>query len=153
LTDERNTHIDSEEEVEIQSVEISPDPVGDNFWMEFGKDTVKETVTGMDEKAKYMITTCASLIVIHFGLLLGLEVHDLSVKVTPEFFFVIAAALFAFSLYPIARSINLQSPDSIKNAYDIWIKWRLLGHRIAFGFFIAGLLALAITAMIGDSPK
>ena len=150
MADEQNIHEDSEDDVEIQSVEISPDPIGDNFWIEFGKETVKETVMGMDEKAKYMITTCASLIVIHFGFLLGFKVQNLSIKVTPEFFFVIAAALFSFSLYPIAKSINLQSPESIKNAYDTWIKWKLIGHRIAYGFFIAGLLAMAITAMISD---
>jgi hypothetical protein len=69
------------------------------------------------------------------------------------FFFVVAAALFAFSLYPIAQSINLQSPGSIKDVYSTWIKWRLVAHRIAFGFFIAGLLAMAITTMIGNSTE
>jgi hypothetical protein len=70
-----------------------------------------------------------------------------------EFLFVVASALFAVSLYPIARPIEMQSPDSIKNAYDSWIKWKLTGHRIGFGFFIAGLLTMAITVIIPHMPS
>ncbi len=139
------------EESEVR-VEVSPTPEEDIFWMQFGKDSVKDTIEVLDERAKYMITTCASLIVIHFGLLLAFKVQGISFKVSPEFFLVVASALFAVSLYPIAGHIEMQSPDSVKSAYDTWIKWKLWGHRIGFGFFIAGLLAMTITIIIPQPP-
>ena len=66
-----------------------------------------------------------------------------------EFLFVVASALFAVSLYPIARPIEMQSPDSIKNAYDSWIKWKLTGHRIGFGFFIAAIGSRSNSLVVG----
>ncbi len=95
-----------------------------------------------------LITTCASLIVIHFGLLLAFKVQGSYYKVSPEFFFVISAALFAISLYPVGRLIRMQSPDSIKGSFRSWVRWKLRGHRVGFGFFIVGLLAMAVTLVI-----
>lgn len=120
----------------------------DEFWIEFSKELTRDTIKTLDERAKYIITTCASLIVIHFGLLISFKVQGGTFMVTPEFFLVISAALFAISFYPISKHIQMQSPSSVRDAYEHWIKWKLNGHHIGFGFFIAGLLAMAITAMV-----
>ena len=129
-------------------VEISERPQEDKFWIDFGENIIKDTIQTLDERAKYIITTCASLIVIHFGLLLAFKVQGLSFKVTPEFFFVVSAALFALSFYPIRKDVIMQSPSDIRDAYKYWINWRQVWHRVGFGFFIAGLLAMAITITI-----
>ena len=137
--------------IDIQ-VEESLTPETDTFWTEFGQQTIKDVTSSLDERAKFMITTCASLIVVNFGLLLAFEVQSFSIRVAPQFFFAISAGLFAVSFFPVTRKINLQSPDSIENSYDIWMKWKLNWNRAGFCMLIVGLLAMAVTTMIRDIP-
>jgi len=141
LTDNKNSGDGAKEEDELS-------PEEEAIWKEYGKTTIYGTLSRMDERAKYMITTCASLIVIHFGLLLGFKIQDISIKITPEFFFVIAAGAFALSLFPHSTRILLHSGATVKKAYHSSLRWRIKTHYIGFVFFIAGLLAMAITAII-----
>ena len=115
------------------------------FWIDYGKEGVKNTLSGLDERAKYMITTCSGLIIIEFGLLLSFPSHH--IQVTPQFFFVVSAAIFIVSYFPIKKNLNLFSTKSIKESYQHWLRWKLIWHYAGFGFFVAGLLALAITSL------
>jgi hypothetical protein len=142
---------DIESEKADVEVEASSTPETDTFWTEFGQQTIKDVITSLDERAKFMITTCASLIVVNFGLLLAFEVHSFSIKVAPQFFLAVSAALFAISFFPITKRVNLQSPDSIENAYNTWMKWKLKCNRAGFFLFIVGLLAMAVTSMTGET--
>jgi len=145
LTDRKNSVNGSEEEGEL-----SPEEEGEleSFWKAYYKTAINDSLSKLDERARYLITTCASLIVIHFGLIIGFKIENISIKIAPEFFFVIAAAAFAFSLFPLSRSIFYQSPASIQEAFTSSLRWRTRGQYVGFGFFIAGLLAMAITALI-----
>jgi hypothetical protein len=147
-TDEKAA--DKTGEDKIAKVETSTTPDIDLFWLDYGKKTVTDVIEGMDERAKFMITTCASLIVIDFGLLLAFSIEPFSIKVAPQFFFVVSAALFVLSLFPRSRTFDLQVIKQIKSSYNSWISWKLKWHYLAFSFFIAGLLVMAITSMIGN---
>jgi hypothetical protein len=140
-----------ENKVEVGKVENSSTPDLDLFWIKFGKKTLKDATVALDERAKFMLTTCASLIVVNFGLLLAFKVQSLSFKVAPQFFLAVSAALFATSFFPVTRPINLQSPDSIESAYNIWIKWKSRWNRYGFILFIIGLMTMAITSLIGNT--
>jgi hypothetical protein len=130
-------------------VRVSQTPDIDEFWRDYGKKSVTDTVYDLDERAKFMITTCASLIVIDFGLLLAFNIASFSIKVTSQFFFAISAACFVMSLFPRSRSFDLQIVSEIKNSYDSWRKWKQRWHCIAFGFFIAALFTITVTSLIG----
>lgn len=116
------------------------------FWIDYGKGIVNNT--HLDDRAKNMITTCASLIVVNFGLLLAFRVEPVSVKLTPQFFFAISAALFILSYFPVKRKFYLDIPKSIEASYDSWMLWKLIYHKFGFVFFIAGLFAIAITGLL-----
>ncbi len=129
----------------IKKAKFSSNPDVDKFWLEYGKETIKTTLGAMDERAKYMITTCASLIVINFGLLLAFPSQN--IQITPQFFFVVSAAFFAISYFPLKKDFSLFLLKSVKKAYQSWLRWKLIWHYGGFGLFVAGLLALAIANM------
>lgn len=128
------------------------DPDYNNFWKEYGKETINKTLEGLDERAKNMITTCAGLIVVNFGLLLAFNVENLVVKVTPQLFLVISTAMFALSYFPIPREFSFDSPKTIEKTYRFWLRWRKIWHLAGFVFFVAGLLAIAYVSLMGQIP-
>ncbi len=120
----------------------------DEFWVEYGKESIKQTLAGLDERAKYMITTCASLIVINFGLLTAFSINSFSIKVSPQFFLVISVIFFVLSYFPAEKTINLQAPFKNRDAYTAWKHSKIRWHKFGFAFFIAGLFAMAVTTFI-----
>jgi hypothetical protein len=132
--------------------QIALTPEVDKFWIDYGHKMLSTTLGDMDERAKYMITTCASLIVIHFGLLLAFKVQGASFKIAPEFFFVVAAAIFVLSYFPTRIDIDLQSPASIRFAHKLWFTRKLKCHRYGFILFIIGLLAMASSIIVPQAP-
>lgn len=117
------------------------------FWKSYGTEFVKGSIQSLDDRAKFMITTCASLITVNFGLLLAFPAQSTIIKVSPQFFLAISALFFALSLSPKLEKLNLASPGSIERVYNKSMKWRLKLHYIGFGFFVAGLFAVAITSL------
>jgi hypothetical protein len=132
----------------IIDARLAKHPEINRFWIDYGKGIVNNTLTQLDDRAKNMITTCASLIVVNFGLLLAFNVEPVLVKVTPQFFFAISAALFIPSYFPVKRKFYLDIPKSIEASYDSWMKRKLKWHYAGFAFFIAGLIAIAITWLL-----
>jgi hypothetical protein len=122
----------------------------DEFWMKFGHEIVSKQLEGLDERAKFMITTCAGLIVIDFGLLFAFSTPSLSLRVVPQFFFAISALFFSFSYFPRGQEIQFEAPDEIKNAYTTLTNAKIQWHRYGFTLFFIGLLAMAITSLIGS---
>jgi hypothetical protein len=129
-------------------IKISPNPEVNNFWKDQGQKIIGSSLDVLDERAKFMITTCASLIIIDFGLLLAFKIQSIPINVTPQLFFAISAAFFVISYSPVNKRFNLLSPKSIENAYHSWMKWKLLWHYGGFALFLAGLLAFAIISII-----
>lgn len=126
-------------------VKISSNPEANHFWKEYGKKIIGDGIQGIDERAKFMITTCAALIVVNLGLItFSTQQQNVLVKVSPQFFFIVSAALFVISLFPHKRRFNLLSPNSIEAAYYSWLRWKLIWHYAGFALFICGLLALTI---------
>jgi len=128
-------------------IRVSANPELNKFWKDYGQRILGNTIESLDERAKYMITTCAGLIVINFGILIAFS-SSIQVKVTPQFFFVISTALFALSYFPLRGKFNLLSPQSIEQTYNSWVRWKIIFHQFGLGVFVAGLLALAVTNLI-----
>jgi hypothetical protein len=131
--------------VKRPNIKISPNPDFNNFWKKYGKKILKDSINELDERAKFMITTCAALIVVNLGLITFTTPQQvILVKVSPQFFFIASAILFVISLFPHKRRFNLLSPKSIEAAYYSWLRWKLIMHYAGFALFIAGLIALTV---------
>lgn len=123
------------------------------FWLEYNQKTITDSLGTLDERAKFLITTCASLIVIHFGIVIGFGISEISFKITPEAFFIIAASFFSISYFPIKKKIEYQNTEFIEQAYSEWLYYKYKWHKLGFIFFIFGLISLTITTIIGDMPN
>jgi intracellular septation protein A len=132
----------------IIDAELATHPEIDRFWMDYGKGIVNNTLTHLDNRAKNMITICASLIVVNFGLLLAFKIEAIPIKVTPQIFFAISAALFVVSYFPVKKEFHLDGPDSIEASYGSWMRWKLKYQRYGFFSFIVGLFVIAITGLL-----
>jgi hypothetical protein len=141
-----------DDEVVLGKKPDSPEETN-KFWKSYGTEFVKGSIQSLDDRAKFMITTCASLITVNFGLMLAFSAQSTLIKVSPQFFLAISALFFALSLSPKLEKLNLASPGSIERVYNKGMKWRLKLHYVGFGFFIAGLFAVAITSLISEIPK
>jgi hypothetical protein len=133
---------------EIIDARLARHPEIDQFWMAYGRGLVNDTLTLLDDRAKNMITICASLIVVNFGLLVALRIEDIPIKVTPQFFFAISAALFVVSYFPSKKAVNLEAPRSIEVSYSSWREWKLKYQRCGFLCFIVGLFAIAFSLLL-----
>ena len=58
---------DEKPEKREPTVKISQTAESDLFWIEYGRKTLTETIEVMDERLKFMVTTCSSLIIIDFS--------------------------------------------------------------------------------------
>lgn len=81
-----------DDEKVVRGRPLSPD---EEMWLEYGKKLMTDSIGGLDERAKFMITTCATLIVVQFGLSFAFKITPFSFTLTPQFFLVISAAFFA----------------------------------------------------------
>jgi hypothetical protein len=129
----------------------SANPESDTFWIDIGRDLVKGTLETLDKRADYMITTITALIAISFGILVGFQLPNLTIKVAPQILLAISSIFFFLSLRVKQHIITPQSVDSIRAKYeeigDRKYKWQNLGYC----FFIAGLFAIGVTYVI-ESP-
>ena len=136
-------------EEENISVRISGTSELDTFWKECGKKMIIDSIEKFDERAKFMITTCASLIVINFGLLLAFPIQGISFEIAPPLFFAISAGIFAISYFPAGPAINPLAPDSVSRAHAVIFSFKLRCHYIGLILFVCGLFLLGISNMLG----
>lgn len=134
----------------VIDAELDEHPEISQFWRGYGKGIINNTLSQLDERAKNMITVCASLIVVNFGLLLVFGIRPVSISVTPQFFFAVSAAFFVVSYFPIKKEFHLDAPESVEASYTSWMSWKLRWHYFGFVSFIAGLFAIALTGLLGQ---
>lgn len=123
----------------------------DTFWIDIGRDLIKGNLENLDKRAEYMITTITALIVIDFGILVGFQVPALTLKVAPQILFAISIMLFFWSLRIKRYSILPDSIESITREYDTIGNHKYKWQNAGYYWFVAGLIAMAITYLI-DSP-
>jgi hypothetical protein len=118
------------------------------FWRAYGEEITKNAITSLDERAKYMITTCAGLIVINYGLLFAFPGSN--INISPQLIFLVSIILFAFSYFPKSKVFYLSIPNTIQSAFQSTVNWKVSFQKWAFVAFFGGLLALGITNLIDD---
>ena len=124
-------------------------PETDPFWLEFGKNTVRETLSNLEERAKFMVTTIAALVVGYSGFLTFTEKFSL-VTSFPPLLLTISITFFIISYFPIAKKFSMKAPDEIKDTYYSWLKWKLYWQYGGYALFIAGLIAILFINLISN---
>jgi hypothetical protein len=125
-----------------------PKSIEDDFISDFYLNMLKDQTGKADDRAKYMIVTCAALVVIHFGLLLNFTLESSWYMVIPEYLFLIALAFFAVSFQSIIRKIDINRSDVRQQFVILYlsvIKRKYVWQYLGFGFFVAGLAFISIT--------
>jgi hypothetical protein len=124
---------------------IPKSPEEDEFWVSHGQSLINKTLDNLDDRAKFMITTCASLMVADFAILSLTSLNSI-ISISPQFFFSISALCFMISLFPQKYVINAWVPDQTKEAYKSVTKKKYKYHKFGFALFFIALLLVAFTS-------
>lgn len=128
-------------------VEISSSSEEDEFWILFGKSLITSTIDVLDDRAKFMIRTSASLLVVDFAVLL-IALKATILTISPQFFFALSVLCFVVSLFPKRYQTNPWTPDETKSIYFRMLNYKRRGHLVGFLSFFLGLILVALTSLI-----
>ena len=126
-------------------VEISPTPEEDEFWKSFGQSLISGTISVLDSRAQFMITTSATLLTVDFAILL-IASKVTTLTVGPQFFFAFSALCFMLSLFPRQYKVNPWQPDSTKSIHYKMLNIKRKCHIIGFVFFFFGLILVGLSS-------
>ncbi len=98
-----------------------------------------------------MITTITGLLAITFGIIVGFDLPQLSVKVVPQFVLALSMIFFFLSLRIKKYELLLQSPNDIELKYNEIASHKYDWQTLGYIAFIIALILLTMTYVI-DSP-
>jgi len=131
----------------VPKVEVSSSPEEDKFWIKFGSKLVSKSINVLDDRAKFMITTAASLLAIDFAVLV-FKSRATAINVSPQFFFALSTLFFIISLFPRHYLVNPWTPDETKTLYREILDHKYNFHKIGFAFFFIALILVALTSLV-----
>lgn len=140
----------------IIGIQISPEPGTDSFWTEFARKKVSDSLDLLDRRSEYMITTIAALVAVNFGVLLAFDVKftafqlEFTIKIVPQVLLAISAGFFAISHFALKKIFYVESPDSVRQTYEQWLKHKYFWQKFGYGFFVAGLFFIGISYLISE---
>lgn len=128
-------------------VEMSSTSDEDTFWLNTAQALISESIDTLDERAKFMITTSASLLTADFAVLL-LSSKFTILNVSPQLFFSLSTLFFVISLFPKHYKINPWQPDTTRLIYYKIINQKRNWHILGFSFLIFALLLIVISSIV-----
>jgi len=131
---------------EVKKIQVSSSEEEDRFWLSLGQTLISDTVNVLDNRAQFMITTVASLLLIDFGILV-LSTKTVILMVAPQFFFALSALSFVLSLYPKRYKVNPWTPDETRHTYHEILKNKHWKHYLGFSLFFVGLILVAVSSI------
>lgn len=138
---------DDEDNYEIDEISFSENQDSDKFWKQWGKDSINTSLGKLDDRAQFMITTCAGLIVADFGLNAYLNIFDV-LSVIPQFLFVLSTLFFAASYFPRSQLFHFDRPETLKKNYDDSFSWKIKWQYAGYAVFLIGLIFIIISYMV-----
>jgi len=127
-------------------VQISSISEEDEFWLCFAKSLISKVIDGLDDRAQFMVTTSASLLVADFAILV-IAAKESVLKVSPQFFLALSALSFIASLFPRKYTVNPWLPDNTKQTYSEILNHKIRYHLIGFSMFFIALILIALSAL------
>jgi hypothetical protein len=121
--------------------------------IEFGKKSITDSVSVINEYIKTMIPLTTGLITVYFALLEFVGVKTaIDAQVVSELSLIQAPIYMLYSLiafivtsFPVFLKFDLGALRSVTTYRNIMIAWRYTGALIGMGFFLYGLYLVIIT--------
>jgi len=137
-----------------------PDPL-DDFWLTAAKDSVKGSVSALEDAAKQLVTITSLAQTIYFAAISFSDLKKSQVTsssdtvVTAAVLFLIPVILWTISLWlavcvfkPRIYPVNLESPDDARDAVNAMVDYKHKALQRAHAFLTAGFVALIVDIFI-----
>ena len=62
----------------------------------------------------------------------------------------ISAGFFAISHFALKKIFYVESPDSVRQTYEEWLKHKNYWQKLGYGLFVAGLFFIGISYLISE---
>jgi len=121
-----------------------------NALNEFGKNSLLNSVTVINEHIKMMIPLTTGLITTYFALLQFMGVNSLSNKTTisgssliePALIMLVSLCAFIITSFPILKRVTVGNIDNIIEYRNFMIIWRYIGAGIGMSLFLYSILRM-----------
>lgn len=129
--------------------------LGDDFWLEQGKNLFENTVNSLNEAAKLFITGIGLMKGIYLGILGFSDVVANAVTQQNKFILIVPFLCWILSLFYALRVIVLQrekmfifSPEDIREKYFVLVKSKRFNLKLSFYTFVVGLFSAFIFLIV-----
>lgn len=137
---------------QVISVNLSPMAWRDGILIEMGRKWMENTISVLDKRAEYMVTTIVGLIAVNFGIIVAFDISNIAIKLVPNAFLSISALFLVLSHFPKTSVVHLDDADEIQKAYEENVGRKYELQKWGYTFFIVALMAIAITASFSLLP-
>jgi hypothetical protein len=137
-----------------EPIEAKPLSVTTELEMELGKRMIYDSLTSMNDYAKFMIGFNGVLAGLYSGLLKFLPQEALQkvnpvILFVPVLAFVLSAIVFTVAYFPQKERISLERPSSILRAYAELMNRKKQWSEIGTIFFILSVTIMALILIFG----
>ena len=139
------TEKEAEDKVIVSASPLSPH---DKALLKFGKDFIVGSVDTIRDFAKTMITLVSGLFAVYFALLQFLGAANVTkigskavigIVYLPPMFFILSIVAFVLGVLPIAHTISLNQPDTIRKARSTILRVKYVAVLVGLFFFLLGM--------------
>jgi hypothetical protein len=121
--------------------------------IEFGKKSITDSVSVINDYIKTMIPLTTGLITVYFALLefvgvktaVNTQVVSESILIQPPIYMLFSLIAFIVTSFPVYLKFDLGVLQSVSNYRYTMITWRYGGALIGMGFFLYGLYLVITT--------
>ncbi len=132
-----------------QKPDNAPPPKSEiEFWRATGESWISSSLSQLDERANWMVTTATGITVADSVLLQILKTVS-AVTVTPNLFFSFAVLFFVVSLFPRKYTISPYMTEKMRKTHSVILEHKLRWHKLGFASLFIGLLFVAISTLLG----
>jgi hypothetical protein len=138
---------------QVTDVKLSPMAWRDGMLIEMGRKWMENTISVLDKRAEYMVTTIVGLIAVNFGIIIAFDITNIAIKLVPNAFLSISVLFLVLSHFPKASIVHLDDPDEIQKVYEENVGRKNELQKWGYAFFIVALMAIAITSSFSLLPN
>ena len=137
-------------ESEDRIIEAKPLSIDTKLEIELGKKLIYDSLTSVNDYAKYMIGFNGVLAGLYSGLVKILpkesiqNIHSVMLFL-PVLFFVSSATIFTIAYFPRMKHISISQPSSVLKAYKELAEGKMRMSLLGTCIFILSILILALT--------
>jgi hypothetical protein len=127
----------------------------DLFFMEWGRETLKENISTLNEMFRLFITLDTLLLSAYLGLyesVLGNHYYLSWQAILPALLIIISLIFAIIGIYPFAKSVNLAAPQEIRRYKESRQRFKGRCLAIASGAVVLGFIAFLLARVTLPIP-